>query len=786
MSFNWFWGRRSTATGFPSRTTRVHSPRCGDRKRSTRRRSILESLEKRTVLTTFYVDANLALVADRDSSGGLSAGDQVTFGQGQTYEQANLTYDAAPTGGDTGTAFSSISQALASSLMQDGDTIDIAGGTYTECVSIDKAVSLQGLGNVVLQAAQANVGIGISVIGNPNHVTLGNLTVQNFATGIGATGGNVLELTDVTLLHDDAGALVTGVTTLSVTNTSTSVPWVWISPNQFLATPGAGLPPSGGPTPGADAEIVATFGSQSSIYFSNVSMLNVKTGPGSEQYDVTPLANTVVNLDAGDPAPPTTPGDGLWLAGISYVTGNLSIGRDASGFSGTWTLSNTMPVSFKHFETLPGTIQNVGQGGQDIEAVEGVDTGSHVLASFRDANTAALLSEHSADVDWGDGKSSAGTISYDAATGTYSVSGSHIYDEEGTYRVSVVVHSAAAASGNTWIAAPAVYVSEPPIAGTGVTIHGTEGEPLAPLLTQGVDVAEFSHGSNVGSPSEFSANIDWGDGTTSTNLMIEVPSLGTLSDSYLVIAPHTYHEAGAYTIKVMITDDTAATTIVSHAIISERPLPGGEQGTSSQRLVAEFYEDLLNRQIDADALTYWAAKLDAGVSRQEVVAGIQNSDEYRHDEINVLFQTYLHRGADQGALDADNKLLLHGETLEQLAAIIVSSEEYFQQRGGGTNDGFLAALFQDALDRQIDDGAKASFEQELAHGVTRAQIADHVFGSKEYRNIEVQNLYQQALDRDADQAGVAYWTDKLAHGMRDEQALAAIMGSQEYFDKTQQ
>jgi hypothetical protein len=193
---------------------------------------------------------------------------------------------------------------------------------------------------------------------------------------------------------------------------------------------------------------------------------------------------------------------------------------------------------------------------------------------------------------------------------------------------------------------------------------------------------------------------------------------------------------------------------------------------------------LLNRQIDADGLKYWAAKLDAGVSRQEVVAGIQNSDEYRHDEINALFQTYLHRGADQGALDADNKLLLQGETLEQLAAMIVSSQEYFQQRGGGTNDGFLAALFQDALDRQIDDGAKASFEQELSHRVTRAQIADHVFGSKEYRGVEVQNLYQQAFDRDADQAGVAYWTDKLAHGMRDEQVLAAIMGSQEYFDKT--
>src|SRR5690242_19816839 len=107
-------------------------------RQSPRRRSMCESLEARMVLTTFYVDANLALVADRDASGGLSAGDQVTFGQGQAYEQANLTYDAAPASGDAVTAFSSIGQALASSLLQDGDTINIAGGTYTEGVTINK------------------------------------------------------------------------------------------------------------------------------------------------------------------------------------------------------------------------------------------------------------------------------------------------------------------------------------------------------------------------------------------------------------------------------------------------------------------------------------------------------------------------------------------------------------------------------------------------------------------------------------------------------------------------
>ncbi len=251
-----------------------------------------------------------------------------------------------------------------------------------------------------------------------------------------------------------------------------------------------------------------------------------------------------------------------------------------------------------------------------------------------------------------------------------------------------------------------------------------------------------------------------------------------------MLGSHTYQKPGQYTITATVFDDGHSTTITSTATIGDMFLPPGTQGTQSQRFVATVFNDLLHRQIDPDGLKYWTDKLDGGMSREQFVAGVQNSDEYRHAEIDSLFQTYLHRHADPGALAADTKLLVQGDTLEQLAEIIVSSDEYFQQRGGGSNDGFLTALFQDALHRGIEDGAKAAFEQMLSHGATRTQIADLVFGSREYRSVEVQNLYQQAFGRDADSGGENYWANKLAHGERDEQVLAEIMSSQEFFDKT--
>ncbi len=188
------------------------------------RRSYLESLEARMVLTTFYVDASLFLSADRDSSGGLTAGDQVTFGHGQTYEQANLTYAAAPAAGDAGTAFSSIGQALASSLVQAGDTIDVAGGTYsTSGLYINKSVTLQGLGDVVLsyappQPIQAigvpfvastitplSGSVGIAIRGNPSSVTLANLDIEGFSSSLYCDGCGTLNLTDLTLNSAQSG-----------------------------------------------------------------------------------------------------------------------------------------------------------------------------------------------------------------------------------------------------------------------------------------------------------------------------------------------------------------------------------------------------------------------------------------------------------------------------------------------------------------------------------------------------------------------------------------------------
>src|SRR5262249_22556840 len=125
--------------------------------------------------------------------------------------------------------------------------------------------------------------------------------------------------------------------------------------------------------------------------------------------------------------------------------------------------------------------------------------------------------------------------------------------------------------------------------------------------------------------------------------------------------------------------------------------------------------------------------------------------------------------------------LQQGHTVEQMEAGIISSPEYFQVRGGGTNDGFLAALYQDALHRGIDAAGQAGVGAALANGATTGQVATAVLTSPEGLQDVVQGFYRNLLGRPADGAGLNGFVSAMQQGLTDQQVIAALAGSDEFF-----
>src|SRR5207249_543336 len=129
---------------------------------------------------------------------------------------------------------------------------------------------------------------------------------------------------------------------------------------------------------------------------------------------------------------------------------------------------------------------------------EGTSTGNVVVATFSDANPGDHTADFSATINWGDTTSSSGTVTYDAATGTYSVSGSHTYSDEGTFAVSVSIVDDGGSSASAGLTASVNDAASP--APSAADFSSTEG-----TSTGNVVVATFSDANPGDHTADFSA-----------------------------------------------------------------------------------------------------------------------------------------------------------------------------------------------------------------------------------------------------------------------------------------
>jgi predicted outer membrane repeat protein len=199
---------------------------------------------------------------------------------------------------------------------------------------------------------------------------------------------------------------------------------------------------------------------------------------------------------------------------------------------------------------------------------------------------------------------------------------------------------------------------------------------------------------------------------------------------------------------------------------------------ANQILVENFFEVLLNRLADPGSAGF-VNELTTGVAASTVALQIEGSSEYLGNQVQLLFQRYLHRQADAGSLPGFISLLSQGSTLEQVAATIAGSAEYFQLHGGN-NVSFLTALYEDALRRTPDPFGQDSFMQMLAGGAAREAVALAVFTSAEFRSNFIGESFAQYLGRQAFPGDLANFTNAFQNGLTDQAFIAILLGSTEF------
>ena len=187
-----------------------------------------------------------------------------------------------------------------------------------------------------------------------------------------------------------------------------------------------------------------------------------------------------------------------------------------------------------------------------LAATEGSPANGLVLATFADTNGSTSYTD---TINWGDGSApdNSGVVSH--VGNSEELIDSHTFAESGTYFLNATVTPSQGS--------PETYTAEVDVLDASIT--GTPGNFSATsFVTTNPVVASFTEvypGAAVG---EFSASIDWGDGS--------VPSAGVISESggvFTVSGTHVYQNAGTDSVTIqVVAQGGSSATITSTATVS--------------------------------------------------------------------------------------------------------------------------------------------------------------------------------------------------------------------------
>jgi hypothetical protein len=231
--------------------------------------------------------------------------------------------------------------------------------------------------------------------------------------------------------------------------------------------------------------------------------------------------------------------------------------------------------------------------------------------------------------------------------------------------------------------------------------------------------------------------------------------------------------AGTYSIVITAANETGTDATQQFTLLIQTP---------NQLYVSAVYQDLLSRPVDATGLAFWSGQLDIGGARSTLINLIDHSAEYFATVIKPAYQEFRGRAADPSGLDFWINQMFGGLTDEQLEAVFIGSSEYYQH-SGGTDKGWVDAMYQNLLGRKPDSQGEEFWVGRLSQGVSRSSVALGFAASTEREKQHVQADYLRFLGRSAGQSEVDYWVGQFGKGVTNEDIITGFISSDEYFGR---
>lgn len=240
-------------------------------------------------------------------------------------------------------------------------------------------------------------------------------------------------------------------------------------------------------------------------------------------------------------------------------------------------------------------------------------------------------------------------------------------------------------------------------------------------------------------------------------------------------------------------------------------MPSHAASTGVEGFVTRLYENILQRTPDPSGLESWVDVLTSGKeSGAKVAQGFVDSNEFKSrnlsntEYITILYQTFLGREADASGLASWEGVLDGGLSRNHVLRGFAESDEFTKIcadygiiRGNITlteardqDEGitkFILRCYNLCLGRSADvDGLNAWCGQLLSGANTPKQVAYGFVFSNEFqaRNLSnedyVKTLYRVFMDREADASGLASWVNVLNSGQSREHVFNGFADAPEF------
>jgi hypothetical protein len=427
--------------------------------------------------------------------------------------------------------------------------------------------------------------------------------------------------------------------------------------------------------------------------------------------------------------------------------GTSAAGLSVSGSGGNYTVTGLHLYSLEGNHRFSITVKDVGGGNTaaiigsanvasaltgSIAAsatggVESVTPATLAGATFTDIDTGAASTDFTvASVDWGDKSSSTAGLSVSGAGGNYTVTGSHPYAEEGPHPFTITVKDP---GGSTATINGAANVADAPLNATGQTFAPTEG------VTFTGDVASFTDANTAAQSSDFTAKIVWGDGTTTTGVIVAAPSA---AGAFLVTGSHLFTTAGSEPATVTMEDNGGSkATASATANVANEP--------ASLVLAEDIY--VIGSGTIAVTAANGVLANDSGtgaliVTSTSVTGADGGTFVFTPDGAFTYTRPAQFPGFDYAQYVASDAAGEHGS-----ATVNVLSQ----------SGGVVWKFYESVLNRDPDYGGLDNWVTELSNGGMTGDIAVGFFESDELLNKVITGYYEQYLLRAPDPDGLAHW-----------------------------